>query len=69
MFEADGIEIPTSVALTITTLLAIAKFTFASSAPWWFVLMPIWFPLLVIGIWTIWVILVIIIKDLIWWWR
>ena len=52
MFE-DDIEEPIAAALTFTTLLAIAKFTFASSAPWWFVLMPIWFPLLLIGTWFI----------------
>ena len=52
MFE-DDIENPIAAALTVSTLLVIAKFTFLSTLPWWLVLMPIWFPLLVIGIWFV----------------
>jgi len=61
------IEEPISAALTIVTLLAIAKFTFLSTLPWWLILMPIWFPLLVISIWCIYYFLIIVIKEAIWW--
>jgi hypothetical protein len=66
MFE-DDIEQPIAAALTVATLLVIAKFTFSSTLPWWFILMPIWFPLLVIGIWVGFYFLVVTIKGLIWW--
>lgn len=66
MFE-DDIEQPIAGALTVVTLLVIAKFTFLSTLPWWFILMPIWFPLLLIGTWFIFYFLVVMIKELIWW--
>ena len=66
MFE-DDIENSIAAVLTSVTLLLIAKFTFLSTLPWWLVLMPIWFPILVIGIWFVFYFLVVMIKELIWW--
>lgn len=66
MFE-DDIEQPIAAVLTVSTLLVITKFTFLPTIPWWFILMPIWFPLLVIGIWFVFYFLVVMIKELIWW--
>jgi hypothetical protein len=66
MFEED-IENLIAAALTVATLLVIAKFTFLSTLPWWFILMPIWFPPLLIGIFLAFYFLVVMIKEIIWW--
>lgn len=52
-------------AVTISVLFVISKFTVLPSMEWWVCLLPIWFPLLLFGIFAVVVFVGFMIRELV----